>query len=209
MKLREVRMLFNAVDKNANGLVEFGEFVEYVFSQPATPVATAEGAAEDGTGSTETTRAAPKRRAGSSSKRAASPPVDEPPRREALTRKIDQSSQIEDEGIDWTVVDRVFYDFAGRDKELAGLEFARLCRTCNLYDNKYQPCDAEAIFAIVQKPNRKMGPKEFTMALKLVADAKHVPHVALRGQVASLEIKEPIHNATRTDSRHYTGGARR
>mmetsp|Transcript_64799 Transcript_64799/g.141164 ORF Transcript_64799/g.141164 Transcript_64799/m.141164 type:complete len:231 (+) Transcript_64799:64-756(+) len=100
---------------------------------------------------------------------------------------IEVDASLEKEGIDWLVVEKTFTAFAGRDGQMDGLEFARLCRQCRLIDTvDFQPHDVEIVFAenCIQTTKR-LTKKEFRLAMKAIAKRKHCPASMIRGQVAA------------------------
>mmetsp|Transcript_64674 Transcript_64674/g.140877 ORF Transcript_64674/g.140877 Transcript_64674/m.140877 type:complete len:233 (+) Transcript_64674:83-781(+) len=100
---------------------------------------------------------------------------------------VQVDSALEKEGIDWMVVEKTFLAFSGRDGQMDGMEFARLCRQCGLIDSTdFQSHDVEIVFAETCIPTtRKLTKKEFRLAMKAVAKRKHCPASMIRGQVAA------------------------
>jgi len=89
---------------------------------------------------------------------------------------------------------------------IEGLEFARLCRDCELYDANFQPHDAEVVFAMAAK-DRHIGPKEFRKAMKYISQCKGVPAISVRQQV--MHQLEPKLYATKAEAnRFHDGGTR-
>mmetsp|Transcript_3907 Transcript_3907/g.9093 ORF Transcript_3907/g.9093 Transcript_3907/m.9093 type:complete len:230 (+) Transcript_3907:76-765(+) len=109
--------------------------------------------------------------------------------RETHARHSVVDESVEQQGIDWRVVEKTFIAFAGRDGMMDGSEFARLCRQCELIDHKeFQSHDVEIVFAeTCIASSRKLTKKEFRKAMKAIAKRKHCPAAMIRGQVAACD----------------------
>lgn len=177
---RELQILFQQVDKNGNGRIEFGEFVDFIFADSAVSAP----------------RSAPAPEGPRRSLPAARAPSPSAPATPLLRKRQDWDVTAEDHDIAWEQLKRTFFAYAGRNSTLEGSEFSRMCRDCGLYDDSLAPHDVDTIFAYVcSRGTRSMGPAQFQEALEMIAAKKMCPTVAVRAMIAAN--KGPVLHATK------------
>mmetsp|Transcript_150550 Transcript_150550/g.419546 ORF Transcript_150550/g.419546 Transcript_150550/m.419546 type:complete len:240 (+) Transcript_150550:71-790(+) len=168
---RELELLFDRIDKNGNGRIEFGEFVDYIFDMDE----------QDDPGSRRNTD----RRAS----------------RENSSYHHRQTWDVvaENENLNWEHIKDTFQAYAGRNHILEGSEFARLCRDCGLFDERLGGHDIDTIFAFVcPKGQRHIAKKQFLEALELIAEKKGCPTTVVRAKIAAS--RGPILHATKAQA---------
>jgi len=105
----------------------------------------------------------------------------------------------DDNEADWGEVEAAFASFAGRDGDLDGREFSKVCADCRLYDRKYIKNDADVVFAkVCNKGQRRIGCSQFKDALRIVAGKKGVDTSIVQDLVGSS--KGPTLRATKADN---------
>lgn len=85
--------------------------------------------------------------------------------------------QVDDSEIAWTDCEMIFHQFAGKDGDLDGREFAKFCHDCNLYSSWFKKVDVDIIFSkVVPKGKRRMNFSNFQDACRLIAQKRGCPN---------------------------------
>merc|ERR1719343_162993 len=70
-------------------------------------------------------------------------------------------------------LEQVFVSFCGKEKDMDGKTFAKLCKDCKLLDKKFTATDVDLIFAkVAPKGQRRITFEQFGAALEHVATKK-------------------------------------
>lgn len=69
-------------------------------------------------------------------------------------------------------------------KEMKGNEFMRFCRSCDLFCDGFDHSEVDIVFAKVCRTNRRsIGPEEFRMAVKFIAEMRGEPGISVRSRI--------------------------
>jgi glutaredoxin-related protein len=103
-----------------------------------------------------------------------------------IIKRLNSPTATEAAGIDWDATSDAFYAYAGSDKLMQGNEFARLCRDCKIFDDKFSSGHAEYIYRrCCAKGENYMRERAFRDAMMLIAKAKDEPAIYIRALVCN------------------------
>lgn len=111
-------------------------------------------------------------------------------------KRLDETP-AEEEDIDWAEIEPAFRAFAGRNGTMEGLEFHRLCRQCDLFDENFEASHVDVLFMEYARDDRKIGQKEFRAVLRRIAELKCVPATYIRGIVGEHGNGPALQNSTK------------
>jgi len=199
-KDRELKWMFLELDKGRRGKLNFSEFVDFVYKKELQSGLHREARHQQDCQVMEHAPANTGEDAHSQSSHEldSAQEVNTESRRCSVEKSIQAEARLngltacESEGLDWEVVEQVFFQYAGLDKVIQGNEFARLCRDCSLFDEEhFTPGDADYIFhRCCAKDRRVMKKKGFREAIIMIASMKSIPAAYLRSAIAQKSLSQ-------------------
>mmetsp|Transcript_49430 Transcript_49430/g.78644 ORF Transcript_49430/g.78644 Transcript_49430/m.78644 type:complete len:378 (-) Transcript_49430:158-1291(-) len=199
-KDRELKWMFSELDKGRRGKLNFSEFVDFIYKKELQSGLHREARHQQYCQVMEhaTANAGEDAPSQSSHEQESAQEVNTESRRCSVEKSIQAEARLngltacESEGLDWEVVEQVFFQYAGLDKVIQGNEFARLCRDCSLFDEEdFTPGDADYIFhRCCAKDRRVMKKKGFREAIIMIARMKNIPAAYLRSAIAQKSVSQ-------------------
>mmetsp|Transcript_83674 Transcript_83674/g.231911 ORF Transcript_83674/g.231911 Transcript_83674/m.231911 type:complete len:410 (-) Transcript_83674:117-1346(-) len=109
-------------------------------------------------------------------------------------------SEAGEDDLDWNLLDKAFFDYAGKSDDLDGREFSKLCADCGLYDRKFTRRDVDIVFqSVMYRGERRMQFGQFIDALKKIAQRREVaPYFVHKAVLANSGPK--LNGATKADA---------
>eukprot|EP00427_Karlodinium_veneficum_P028907 CAMPEP_0169205028 /NCGR_PEP_ID=MMETSP1016-20121227/12302_1 /TAXON_ID=342587 /ORGANISM="Karlodinium micrum, Strain CCMP2283" /LENGTH=161 /DNA_ID=CAMNT_0009282153 /DNA_START=116 /DNA_END=598 /DNA_ORIENTATION=+ len=131
-KDRELRWQFNEIDKGRRGKINFSEFCDFMYKDVSKGMRVKtlqkQKSLTEMIGFEMATRQIQRQHRLSDVE---------------IMNRLNSPTAAEAAGIDWEATSNTFYAYAGSDKVMQGNEFARLCRDCNFFDERFSAGHAE------------------------------------------------------------------
>mmetsp|Transcript_2309 Transcript_2309/g.4822 ORF Transcript_2309/g.4822 Transcript_2309/m.4822 type:complete len:304 (+) Transcript_2309:104-1015(+) len=181
MRDRDIRILFNGIDKNHDNKIDFAEFVDFVYNagREYVKLHSVEQRKRCHSDASDLSSTSP----------GALPGLEAPEgwRYAGMDRDATFASTIEEEEIDWETVHMVYKHYSGNNREIESHEWMKMCRESGLIGGDFSYGDVDVVFTIAVHGHRHMRKKHFREAIKLVARKKHVPTTYIRSVLAMTE----------------------
>eukprot|EP00971_Amphidinium_carterae_P346723 6488358-Amphidinium_carterae.1 len=174
---RDIRALFDGMDKNHDHKIDFCEFVDFVYTTGKDLV------------QLEAAQKKKKNAASRTSSAAEIEGLDAPKdwTYYGMGAHPEFAASVELEEIDWETVHTVYEQYSGDNHSMEGAEFMKLCRNARLIAGDFTLGDVDVVFTTVTHGQRHMKKKQFREAIKMVAKKRRVPTSHIRSLIASTE----------------------